>query len=99
MSALEIWKYPVPIRDSFTIDMPALAIVLSVATQDGDPYVWAIVDPSNSVESRSFRLYGTGHPVKNQDYFKSKFIGTFLIRDDSLVFHLFEAVATQGVRA
>lgn len=67
--------------------MPRGALVLHVATQHGEPFLWALVDPTAPVETRGFIIYGTGHDVTED---AGKHLGSFLIFSDSLVFHVFE---------
>lgn len=83
-----IYKYPIELTDEFEIEMPIGAEIISVHTQNGIPYLWAIVDCPNT-ELRKFSLIGTGNPLENE-FSKEDFIGTFLVYEDALVFHLFE---------
>lgn len=85
-----IYKYPVEIQDRSIIDMPVGAEILSVRTQDGKPMIWAMVDTDAKVEPRYIEVFGTGHPIHVDMGIDRKFIGTFLINNDGLVFHLFE---------
>lgn len=86
-----VWKYPIRSDDTFTVSMPICANVIHVDTQNGEPFFWAVVDPDEPiVTDRKFRLCGTGHPIKNNEALIH--VGTFLVRDDYLVFHLFEVV-------
>jgi hypothetical protein len=88
-----IHKYPILIEDHFTIDMPAGAQPLSCHTQHGYPQLWALVErDATATTTRRFRLAGTGHPIQDDEAAKLKFVGTFLLRHDQLVFHLFEVV-------
>lgn len=86
---ITIYKYPLPINDRVTIPMPQHAQVLSVHVQNEVPCIWTLVNPQLPIEQREFRIYGTGHAVEDSDL--GKFVGTFLIRGGSLVFHVFEA--------
>lgn len=83
-----IWKFPVPVADEFSIKMPHGAELLMVAPQDDQVCLWARVRPANMIQKRHFILRGTGHPID----FDSKHIGSFLLRNGTLVFHLFEIV-------
>ncbi len=83
---MTIWKFPVPVADSFAVNMPVGARLLSVQVQHGEPVMWALVDPAASMELRRFHVYGTGHPVGSE---AGEFVGTFQIHGGSLVFHLF----------
>jgi hypothetical protein len=91
-AARTVWKFPVPFPgpDAFTIEMPAGAEVMAVHMQHGQPQMWALVDPSRPAEARRFRIAGTGHPINEQI---EQYVGTFLMYEGELVFHVFEVVA------
>lgn len=87
-----IWKFPVEVAgDFFCVPMPAEASVLSVQLQNDKPVMWALVDTEAPVVTRTFAVYGTGHPV--HPGFK-RFIGTYQALGGRLVFHLFETDET-----
>ena len=80
-----IYKYEIsPLHTA--IEMPKGAELLSVKTQNNTPCLWALVDTDQPPEDRFLVVFGTGHPVVNH----GKYLGTFLIENDSLVFHVFE---------
>jgi len=82
-----IWKFPIKIEDSQTIVMmPVGAKILCVQAQYGEPQVWAIVDPSATIEKRLLHVFRTGQ----QDINPGRYIGTFQIHQGQLVFHVFE---------
>jgi hypothetical protein len=91
-----VYKYPIPVEDEFTISMPTGAVVLTVQTQRRgqgglareEPNIWALVDPTAPHEPRHFRLAGTGHPIEEEEL--GRYVGTFLVRDGQLVFHVWE---------
>jgi len=81
-----IYKYELnPLHT--VLDMPKGAELLCIKVQRGTPCLWALVDPDADMEHRPLVVFGTGHEVVNA----GKYIGTFLIENDSLVFHVFEA--------
>ena len=82
-----VFKYPIPMKDRFDLALPTGAQVLTVQTQRGEPHLWALVHPGLPPETRSFHLYGTGHPV---DHAPLRYVGTFQLEDGRLVFHVFE---------
>jgi len=87
---LTIFKYPIPIKDHFILELPKNAKILTVQTQRGTPKLWAMVDSETEKEARHFRLSGTGHPL-GKDYLRIiNYIGTFQMENGGLVFHLFE---------
>ena len=81
-----IWKFPIELRDEFMLEMPRDAELLFVAAQNDMGCLWARVVPGRQTELRKFKLRGTGHEVDTAcDY-----VGSFMSRGGSLVFHLFE---------
>lgn len=82
-----VFKYPIPITDAFAIDMPVGAQILDVQDQRGQLCMWALVDPEAEIEQRSFRLAGTGHPIKGWGLHH---IATVQMAEGTLVWHLFE---------
>ena len=81
-----IWKYTIKIQDEFQVDMPNGAKVLYTDTQYGEPCMWVEVNPDAEITSYTFYVFGTGHhriPTHIQ------YIGSFLMRDDALVWHLY----------
>jgi hypothetical protein len=82
-----IWKYPIEVTEGFALDMPAYAQILCIQVQNGEPQLWALVDPGNIVEKRCFAVYGTGQPL---DSHSGEYLGTFRLRDFGLVYHIFE---------
>jgi hypothetical protein len=81
-----IWKYPVPLADSFVLNMPKDATPLHVDVQRGAPCLWALVDTSAPNEERTFRLVGTGGDVPRD----TCYVGTF--QQGPFVWHVFEEV-------
>lgn len=82
-----IWKFSSPVTDEFTVAMPKGAEILSVQVQAGVPRMWALVDPDAEPARRTFRWFGTGHPVLPAAL---KYVGTLQSPGGHLVFHLFE---------
>ena len=84
-----IFKYPLAVDDDVTVQMPDGATPLHVGVQRGRPCIWAEVDPSAEPVPHHFRVYGTGHPMHDKP--GEVYIGTFMLQDDALVFHVYEA--------
>lgn len=82
-----IYKYPIKIDDTFEIIMPAGSEVLTIQLQNGEPYIWVLVDPDKDSIPHTFYMLGTGHLRKGLR--KENYIGTFQLADGRLVFHLF----------
>jgi hypothetical protein len=60
--------------------------VLTVQVQNGQPYIWAMVDPTQPPVDFPFVVVGTGHET---DIETEKYIGTIQLSDMNLVFHYF----------
>jgi hypothetical protein len=89
-----IHRYRLPITDEHTISMRRGAEILSVARRDGTTDavdMWALVGDTTDAELRTFRIFGTGHPVP--DDANLAFVGTVQVHNGQLVFHVFEKVA------
>jgi hypothetical protein len=84
-----IYKYPLSVTDEQHILMPEGAEVLSVQTQHGEPFLWALVKTDKPNRRRTFHIYGTGNPVPDDEE-ASRFIGTFQILGGGFVGHVFE---------
>lgn len=82
-----IFKYALAIEDLQTVEMPEGADILSVQNQDRDVCIWALCDPRAPKEARTFRIFGTGHPVCDNP---GRFIGTVQILNGALMWHVFE---------
>jgi len=83
-----IWKYPLPLMEEPSIEMPEGSIPLSVGMTHDGPAVWAAVPSWNAEnEQHRFKLKGTGHPFP--DLLAHRFIGTFMVF--GLIYHLFDA--------
>jgi hypothetical protein len=87
---LAVWKFEVPVRDRFEIEMPVGARLLTVQTQNGRPHLWALVNPHAETETRVFWVMGTGHQAADLD--GAEYVGTFQMLGGQYVWHLFEWV-------
>lgn len=92
-----IHKFIIEPGGTRNISMPAGAEVLSVHVQRGEVCMWALVDTEARMVNRKFGVFGTGHtvdPCPQGDHLgpnRWHFLGTVLLENDSLVFHVFEA--------
>lgn len=87
-----IWKFAFDTADEVDIELPGGAEILAVQVQQGQPCLWALVDPSEPLKAVRFRIYGTGHPIPTygaMDHIYGKYVGTYQMRDGHLVFHMF----------
>jgi hypothetical protein len=81
-----IWKWK--LGPETTIDMPHGAKLLAVQDQNGEPHLWALVDPSAKTYPRTFRVYGTGHNMPDEP---GQYVGTVQMQGGAMVVHVFEA--------
>jgi hypothetical protein len=86
--AMTIWKYTL-VGGYNTFDMPKGAKILSVAAQDDDVCIWALVDPSAPKVSRQILALGTGHDAPD-GIEKTAYIGTAMLAGGTLVIHVFD---------
>jgi hypothetical protein len=77
-----IYKYQIPVEDTFSLDLPANSKVLTAQTQRQVPCIWVEIDSQAPKHPREFRLVGTGHPMR--------YIGSFQMLQETLIFHLYE---------
>ena len=95
--AKTVWKFKIPDNDeSFLLRMPVNAQILHVASQFAQPMIWALVDPDEFKEDRSFKLMATGERFEEiAADLEYKHIGSFLWQGGREVWHLFEIVEKQ----
>ena len=86
---MQIYKYNFEVEGEVNIPMPKGAHVLTVQVQYNKPCLWAIVDPGQPTETRSFRIFGTGHEI-DIEIPHHRYIGTFQMLDGQFIGHLFE---------
>lgn len=91
-----VWKYTIPVGDGdFEVEMPRRATLLSAQAQNGEVCLWALVTPTLPKEKRTFRIFGTGHPIPPLAY---AYVGTVQMEGGKLVWHLFERISPTAVR-
>lgn len=84
-----IFKYPFYVTNAQQLWMPEGAKPLCVQVQDGSPQMWALVDQYADQKIYTFRVYGTGNPLPNDN--PGEYIDTFQL--DGFVWHVFQAEA------
>lgn len=55
-----IFKYQMPVLESFTMELPAGAEIIRMQDQGGMFWLWAIVDTEAPMEEREFMAFKTG---------------------------------------
>lgn len=86
-----VFKYEVPIDNHVTLTLPCVHELLHFGNQRDVPTLWALVDPESAPIQRHFRLAGTGHTIEEKNV---RYVGTAQFAAGSLVFHLFEILAS-----
>lgn len=70
--------------------IPFQSEFLSVKVQKGNPVIYVLLDTEKAKFERIIEVYGTGHEMKKN--INRRFIDTFMLENDSLVFHVFEVI-------
>lgn len=83
-----IWKWEIPIDDTFTLELPAGSEPLYFGTQNDKLTLWVLVDPGQLPRECMFRLAGAGHPLPDETN-ADKYIGTAFLLGGAMVWHLF----------
>jgi len=94
-----IWKYPFPIEDTFTLEIPKGAQVVHVGAQPHSrdpstevPTLWCLVNKDAEKVPVEFTLVGTGHLLSEEFVENSIHLGTFFMAGGRLVWHLFAKI-------
>lgn len=83
----QVWKWT--LYPKSIIEVPVGAKILTIQEQNGEPQIWMLVDPDAPKCKRRFLSYGTGHEMPDDP---GQYVGTFQLKDDGLVFHVFEVL-------
>lgn len=68
-----IYKYQIPILESFCLDLPKDAEVIRVDHIDGLSWIWAVVDTEAPKETRKFHAFKTGGHIP--EHLSLKYLG------------------------
>lgn len=85
-----IYKYPLRITDGQSVRLPRGAQVLTAQVQRDLLQLWALVDPSEPVDTVQLRIVGTGHAFLDADQWR--YLSTVQVDGGVLVFHVFQEV-------
>ena len=89
----QVWKFKITPENMSRIEMPEFAIVLHVAEQNGELCLWAEVDIENNPVERMFEVFGTGHNIDSQIGTYRSYLGTSMMCDGDLVWHVYERLS------
>ena len=84
---ITIWKFPLKIRGSQTIEFPEFHTVLHVAMQRTEICVWAQVDDKSPKIQKTFQIRGTGQII---DIRCRNHIGTVDAKASDEILHVYE---------
>jgi hypothetical protein len=72
--------------DKIIVMMPRVAQIVMVGSQQGQPFLWAIVDTESPLFARHYRLIATGQPIPGgHDH-----VASFTRNNGESTWHLFE---------
>lgn len=62
----KIYKYPIPTKEKYAIELPKDAVIIRVEDVDGLFFLWAIVntDEDHPTEKRFLEFYKTGQSIE-----------------------------------
>ena len=66
VTGLTVFKYQMPVLESFSLELPAGAKIIRVADQGGMFWMWALVDTEAPLETRHFIACKTGGKIVSQ---------------------------------
>lgn len=83
-----VWKKQL---DAYTdtIDVPQGSKILCLKVQYGVPTVWFLANPEAPSVTIKYKILGTGHQIEDQNLNGLTYLDSFLIAEDTLVFHVF----------
>lgn len=84
-----IHKYPIQIIDHQFIETHEDYFILSVKMQNGEPFIWVVVDTDKPKARLELGVYGTGSPIVT-DIYTLSFIDTLFTGQAQYVWHVFE---------
>ena len=85
---MRIFKYPLPVRGAISHQMPLGAQIQSVGEQEGQPFVWAMIDADEPhLQLVDFYVAFTGETIEPR-IAGSKFLGR--VSTTGLELHVFE---------
>jgi len=91
-----IFKYRLPVGGFCTIGIRKGARLLHVDNQHDLPVLWAVVDPDQPDEPRTFMVVATGENFTEDVYDDTRYVGTVLLQSGRFVLHVFEIVGLPG---
>ena len=94
-----VWKYDLQPNRIQTVTIPFGGQILTAqAKPDNTPLMWVLVDPDMPMQERHLGIYTTNTAVPDEP---GRYVGSFMIYEGTLEFHLFEmdSVPLSGVES
>lgn len=88
-----IHKYQIPGAGAGPIQMPKGAHCLHAREQNNVACIWALIDPEQPMEPRTFAAVETGSGTVPID---SRYLGAALLDGGAYVLHIFELATLKG---
>jgi hypothetical protein len=94
-----IYKYPLTISDTQTLELPVVSRILHFGVQNQVPCLWVLIPDvtDERFQTATFEMFGTGNempalPMQE----RREYIGTALM-NNGLVWHFFERIKTNSM--
>lgn len=92
---ITVRKYIIPFETYFFLELPRGAKILTVLVEEGEPCIWAVIDPALRSKVRyNFHLLQEGYILAHnrEDRDRASYIGSFQLVRGQLYrsYHLFE---------
>jgi len=87
-----IWKYKVRVDDCVCVGLPKGYKILKFGKQNGNYYIWALVDTMIDVGFYNFSVVGTGNNITDKFLKDHKYVDTWIENDGPFVWHLFKEI-------
>ena len=82
-----IWKYPLHLVESQEIQLPAESEILYIGEQQGELFLWALVDPKETEFTvKTILIKGTGEPIEEEGL---RHLRTVITEAGLFVWHIF----------
>tara|TARA_R110002020_G_scaffold467655_2_gene691409 strand:- start:3243 stop:3530 length:288 start_codon:yes stop_codon:yes gene_type:complete len=76
----------------FPVTMPHDAKYLHVGAQGEQIFIWAEVDTESTTLEHTFEVFGTGHEMREDMAVERNHIGSLMMHDGALVFHVYHRI-------
>lgn len=89
-----IYKYQIPYRREFTLELFERFKFLKADTIQNIPFIWCEVDTENKLKKFNFKLYRTGEEMNPEQI--ENHLGSFYQGTNVFEWHLYQVVPAEG---